>query len=316
MVVPFVPKTYSAPYLSPNVDGYLTEWGSVPQIALSPENDYVSLGGTMPAGPLDISANARIAWDKGHIFLAFEVTDNTHYNTEPPELLWQGDSVQFAIDFANDRTVGAYDDDDDYEVGVALIDDKPVVYCFKMPTAIVDCPVTAVVQRQGNKTYYEAQFSVENELPERVSMSWLVNENDAFGREGFLQWTEGIGLSKDPSKFGIVTFVGGIPVEEDDGLLEALEEVEEFAVDESLEADIPIIADERHEISEEISLVSEDVQEDTQVVETKTDLYVQAPPGAGTCGCSSNTSSPPFGDILFFVSVFLVWKLAKRRKRT
>ena len=312
MVIPFMPKTYSAPYLSVSVDGYLTEWGTVPQIVLSPEKDYVPLGGAMPNGALDISANGRVAWDKGHIYLAFEVTDNTHYNSEPPELLWQGDSVQFAIDFACDRTVGAYDDDDDYEVGVALIDDKPVVHCFKMPSGIVDCPVTLVVRRQGNKTYYEAQFSVENELPEKVSMSWLVNENDAFGREGFLQWTEGIGISKDPSKFGIVTFVGEIPVEMDDGVSEeaGAEVVEEVSVPEK-----PSVIEEVLDISEDFPSASEDFGENEQVVETKTDLYAPAPPGSGTCGCSTGSSLPPFGDILFFAMVFLLWKLAKRRKK-
>ena len=310
MVVPFIPKTYSAPYLSVTLDGNLSEWGTVPQIALSPEKDYVSLVGAMPAGPLDISANARIAWDKGHIYLAFEVTDNTHYNTEPPEFLWRGDSVQFAIDFANDRTVGGYDDDDDYEVGIALIDENPVVYCFKMPIGIIDCPVTAVVQRQGNKTYYEAGFSVESGVPDKVSMSLLVNENDALGREGFLQWTEGIGLSKDPSKFGIVTLVGEIPLEMED---EVVEEAGAVVVEERLELEESNVIE---EMAEDVLLISDGFGEDLQLLEAHTDLYAPVPPGSGTCGCSGSSSSPPFGEILFFVGLFLLWKILEHRKRT
>jgi len=38
-------------------------------------------------------------------------------------------------------------------------------------------------------------------LGERLAFSFLVNDNDGTGRKGWIEWTPGIGASKDPTRF-------------------------------------------------------------------------------------------------------------------
>ncbi len=37
-------------------------------------------------------------------------------------------------------------------------------------------------------------------------MSLLVNDNDGKGRKGWVEWTPGIGVTKNPSQFAAVVF--------------------------------------------------------------------------------------------------------------
>jgi hypothetical protein len=42
-----------------------------------------------------------------------------------------------------------------------------------------------------------------------MGFSFVFNDDDGGGREGFVEWTPGIGLGKDPSSFGTLVLVGG-----------------------------------------------------------------------------------------------------------
>jgi PGF-CTERM protein len=42
-----------------------------------------------------------------------------------------------------------------------------------------------------------------------ISLSVLVNDNDGGERLGWIEWGEGIGMGKDPSKYQAMTFVAG-----------------------------------------------------------------------------------------------------------
>jgi hypothetical protein len=58
--------------------------------------------------------------------------------------------------------------------------------------------------------------NLEGDDGERFGLSFLVNDDDGAGREGWLEWTVGIGAGKDPSAFGQATLVegpGGGPLE-------------------------------------------------------------------------------------------------------
>lgn len=325
-VKPVVPKTYQAAWLRPVVDGDLTEWGGVAQIQLGIEKDWVGLDGGTPAGPTDLTANGRMTWDEAHLYLAFEVTDNTHVAQEPAETLWLGDSVQFALDLGGDKTPGSYDEEDDWEVGVALSSAAgegggagltALAHCFHAPAGTGDCPVQAAVVRKANRTSYEVAFATGGMPPETFGMTFLVNENDGSGREGFLQWTPGIGLSKDPSRFGIVTRVGGPPPDEggppdvpvpDEGVAEAFADDGGGALAEDLSEEVspePPPADEpgadpgvdaRQEVSDAGGGVDPG----------------PAPSSRGGCGCHAS-GTPPVGEAILFV--VLAWMLKARRTR-
>ena len=49
-----------------------------------------------------------------------------------------------------------------------------------------------------------------------IGVNVVVNEDDGAGREGWLEWTPGVGLSKDPSLFAAVSLIGGTEEEEPD----------------------------------------------------------------------------------------------------
>ncbi len=319
-VKPVTPKTYEAQWLRPAVDGDLAEWGGVAQIQLVIEKDWVGLDGGTPAGPTDLSANGRMTWDETHLYFGFEVTDNTHVAQEPAETLWLGDSVQFALDLGGDQTPGSYDDDDDWEVGVALSENGVLAHCFHAPAGTGDCPVQAAVVRKGDKASYEVAFSVGGMPPKSFGATFLVNENDGSGREGFLQWTPGIGLSKDPSRFGIVTRVGGPPP---DGLPDApaLDEGawEELAADPGpvpegpgdVTGPEPSIGGDATDLGEDAA----DLDAALDVVETsdrggERDAGL-APASRGGCGCHAS-GTPPIGEAILFL--VLAGMLQARRR--
>jgi hypothetical protein len=63
----------------------------------------------------------------------------------------------------------------------------------------------AAVRRQDGRTFYEVRLpGAGRAAGQRIRTSFLVNDADGRGRDGFLQWTPGIGLSKEPAAFGYV----------------------------------------------------------------------------------------------------------------
>lgn len=306
-VKPVLKKTYEAVWLKPNIDGDLTEWSGVAQMQLVLEKDWVALDSSVPAGPTDLGANGRVAWDETALYFAFEVVDNVHVANEPAETLWKADSVQIAIDLGNDKTEGEYDDND-WEIGAALAGDEVQVFCFWMPAGAAECPAQAAAKRKGNKTSYEIAFPTYGMPPEIFGFSFLVNENDGYGREGFLQWTPGIGISKDPSKFGTVYRVGSpvpdVAVAED--RISVADEAMELAMEEWVSEETAVASDLGFVDADEVSIEPQElsVGEDAAAV-------AEPAKGKGGCGCRAS-AGPPLGETLLFV--FAVGALLSRRK--
>ena len=63
---------------------------------------------------------------------------------------------------------------------------------------------------QESKTVYKLTFPAEFlgmtgfARGDRLGLAFLVNDNDGSGRRGYLHWADGIGISKDPARFGLV----------------------------------------------------------------------------------------------------------------
>ncbi len=155
------------------------------------------------AGDADLSARACAAWSAGALWLSVDVEDERHRNDQPDDTLWLGDSVQLAVDL--DADGGDAYDDDDREVTVALVGDATRLHAFH---GGLD-GITAAVARDGRRTRYELRVAVpglgEGDV---VKASFLINDADAAGRDGWLEWTPGIGRTKTPGDFGTVTLVG------------------------------------------------------------------------------------------------------------
>jgi hypothetical protein len=69
---------------------------------------------------------------------------------------------------------------------------------------------TFAVVRSGNTTTYEVKLPLSDlglsSLAAGDSMGFgaIANENDGSGRDGFIEWTSGIGAGKNPAAFGLL----------------------------------------------------------------------------------------------------------------
>jgi hypothetical protein len=189
------------------VDGDLSEWSWAQFVSITPSTWRDRAGPTV-TDPDDLSARAAVLWTPTDLYLAFEVTDDTAFNESTGYYIWEGDSVQVAFDMAHDED-GAYDDTDDFELGWARTSSGTEHFRWFAPAAAGTPTDAVVITRSGNTTTYEARIGAGDlgvaafAASDRFGFSWLVNEMDAAGSsEGFIEWTAGIGNSKDPSLFG------------------------------------------------------------------------------------------------------------------
>lgn len=198
-----VPKSSEAILVEGKPDGDIGEWtDAMLPLLLTPPGDWVALSGGAPVSAMDLGARVYLGWAPGRLRLGVEVTDDEHAPVKDPS--WAGDSLQVALDPGYDKTKGAYDAGD-WEVTVAH-GATPVVACYASPP--VGCAVAVGTRRVGASSFYEVDIPHDTAGQKVVGLSVLVNESDGAGREGWLEWTPGIGLAKDPSAFATVTLVG------------------------------------------------------------------------------------------------------------
>jgi hypothetical protein len=201
------------PYVeSLTIDGDLSGWpvGGCRQLDSS---HYHELGGAT-GGDSDLSARVCLAWSREHLYLSAEVTDEVQRNAEGADTLWAGDSLQVALDTDHDRTAGSYDDDDDYEYGFAQVASGATVRRFHAPAGAEERAHLAFA-RVSPASRYELSIpwcdltSLHGGDGEHFGLSFLINDDDGSGREGWIEWTPGIGQGKDPSALGQARLTGG-----------------------------------------------------------------------------------------------------------
>jgi hypothetical protein len=197
------------------IDGVVDEWQKLSFVEISAPTDYVQTGAT-GAGidSADISAMLAARWSATHLYLAVIVSDGNYQNDATGELFWQGDSMQAAFDVAGNGGT-AYDTTDDFEYGWArAVGDALESYRWQAPgnqPGYVAAGYSVI--RNGATTVYETSLSASDlgltsftaTTPD-IGFSWLVNDADGSGREGYVEWSSGIGLTKNPGLFGILRF--------------------------------------------------------------------------------------------------------------
>ncbi len=200
---------YIAPYAagSVTIDGKLeaNEWDDCQPVRLN----YHELVANVWQGPEDTSGKAYFKWDEKFLYFALAITDDVHFSAAAPGSMWQEDSVQIAADPEHDRSAGY--NTDDYEYGFALGQGGAMLAgCWRHPQNSAAPKMSiCLVERDESKnlTTYEGAFAWEDLSPLRgeegvaFGFTLLVNDNDGQGRDGWLEWTEGLGLSKNPSQF-------------------------------------------------------------------------------------------------------------------
>ena len=168
--------------------------------------------------PEGFAAKFAAALDDEGLDLLVEVKDARHFQNFNDQKLWEGDSVQIALD-----TAGKGSNENSLELTAALGSGGPVLW--KQKAADFDGLILARCTQQGNPVKYASikidrindgllyeihiekdelyPFKAEKGRPLRFSI--LVNDNNGSGREGWLEWGSGIGRLKAPALFGNLT---------------------------------------------------------------------------------------------------------------
>ena len=206
----------SLPAPAITIDGDVSEWTSaVWQTVTSPE-DFVSATNA-PGDAADLSARFASAWTGSTLYLAIEVTDDTHHNAEAAADMWMADSVQVAFDMGANGGMG-YDLTDDFELGWARSNAGTVLaHRWHAPSAAGASTSTQAVSRTGSTTTYEIAIPITDlgmtSVSEggRFGFTVVVNDSDGAAREGFIEWTPGIGQFKRPSEYGVLAIYSMAP---------------------------------------------------------------------------------------------------------
>jgi hypothetical protein len=184
------------------VMGDFSKWGE-PLVSLDRPN-IVSLFEAAPLdnllfrGPDDLRAKAYLARVPEGLSVAVRVQDDTFAQNEAAGDEWKGDSLQIGL---------ATPDGGNYEWVAALTGTGPRITLSLAPPGTKTGPISIPlsIRREGTETLYEVLLPTElpggKVLPDRFQFSFLVNDNDGGGRKGWIEWTPGIGQSKDPSRF-------------------------------------------------------------------------------------------------------------------
>lgn len=167
---------------------------------LASTGTWVSAGGSL-SGPSDLSGSMSITHDSSYLNVIAVITDDTHAPDTAAADLWRGDSIQFgfAPGLPAPGLAAA-------EFGAALLPSGPVVYRFSGTPGVVTGAVATITRNATAKTttyvirvpWSETGVSASDPY---ISSSFLVNDADGSGREGFIEWGSGIGSSKDTSVY-------------------------------------------------------------------------------------------------------------------
>ena len=167
-------------------------------------------------GPSDLSFSGAIKWDDENFYLAAVVTDDYHsvkYTPEGAKNMWRGDGIQLGID--DHEEINNMDKVRFTEIGIAQVPDEgDVVFRFKsaydLPTNVYVDKAKLAMKRMSGYTVYElaipwSELFYEGYKPDpdkEYHFSIMANDNDGNGRRGFIFYNDGIGVDKNPSKFG------------------------------------------------------------------------------------------------------------------
>ncbi|MBW2527113.1 MAG: beta-galactosidase, partial [Deltaproteobacteria bacterium] len=189
------------------VDGDLADFGTEGWVDLTAE-DWQS---TEPLDSGDLAVRVVGRWSSAGLYLGIEVTDDVHDNSHIDTELWLGDSLQLGFDVAQSGGTG-YDAVDDHELNFAFVDTDSQTHAYRFHgPAGADELFEAAVVRSGLVTTYELLLpqsvlpSASFVLDEVIGFSFLINDADGSGREGWMEWSPGIGQAKVPYYFGEVS---------------------------------------------------------------------------------------------------------------
>ncbi len=197
----------------PVIDGNLEDWSLDMPLVLDESVEYVALNKEKYTGNGDVSGKIYGSYDDKNFYLAAIVTDNIHSSSDNKGYYWAADGIQIA--FADRRTstglrteysIGEIDGVAGYKRESYMVTSTGVA--MEKDQGVKD-EVQVAVKVNGGTTYYEVlipwteiygeNFNVSN--MSNLVFSVLINDNDGSGRKGFLEFSGGIGTTKNAADF-------------------------------------------------------------------------------------------------------------------
>jgi hypothetical protein len=193
-------------YLSKmEIDGSLGETRSLVEIDLKTRDDVKPSDPGIPwDGAQDLSVRSWFGWNERALYFAARVTDDIHHAPAWEQGFWNSDSVQIAIDAANDSILG-FDREDDREIGFVLGAKGAVAHRTFPEMHKQECQFG--IMRQDKVTTYEvvipwSHIEIDPPVAGRVmAINFVVNENDGKGRACWIGPASGIVEKKQPGLF-------------------------------------------------------------------------------------------------------------------
>ena len=197
----------------PVIDGVINagEWDKSTPMTLNSESMVRLMSDWQ--GNKDLSGKVYAMWDTENFYLAAEVEDNILGDTDEFDRVWACDSIQFA--FTEARVFGGKRT----EYGLGIVDGVPSFFRYSFLAVDTDIMggkdsgnydnIEVDIKRQGTKTYYEAKIPWVQIYGKEINpgsykglyFSLLINDNDGFGRRGWLEYCPGIGDGKNAQLF-------------------------------------------------------------------------------------------------------------------
>ncbi len=146
----------------------------------------------------DQSGSFRAGWDAHRLHLEVAITDDQHRPQTDAANLWKGDSLQFDLTVAGVRH--------EFDVAIPAAGGGALTY-RRSPTEGPAPELSASGTRNGTLTTYSVDIpwsliGVTKPETTAIGFALLVNDDDGAGRTGWLEWFDGVGMSKDPSRYG------------------------------------------------------------------------------------------------------------------
>jgi len=97
------------------IDGNLTEWADGPSV----ESRYVVYSVNGWDGSDDVLARWHLGWDSSHLFIAVQVEDNIHVQTQSGNQIFRGDGISLQIDSDRAGDFGPRLSRDDFQINLS-----------------------------------------------------------------------------------------------------------------------------------------------------------------------------------------------------